>query len=323
MVVSFLFAAASCFAMAVLYVRRLIDERRLRHQRAGDIALSRQLMTALTTDQVDALRAAFRSIDHERRARVFSHLLQLVRGDEHDRLMSLADALEMPDGAIRRLRTGNAAQRVDAMRELECYLIPRAVDALRDCLARDRRRDVRLEAAAALARIGAVPSPDMLIKTLELRRRPINRLHEAILRAGAPLYSSELIALSNDSTSGRIRQLFEEALGCAEDLSGLAVLRTHETYPDPDVRAAAARAARKLGHPGAESWLIPLLLDPFDQVRIQAARTAGTLGLTDAIPMLASLVENSSWWVRMRAVEALALLRTGQPSHEKPIGLRR
>ncbi|PCD04097.1 hypothetical protein COC42_07280 [Sphingomonas spermidinifaciens] len=323
MVVSIVFAVTSCTAMAALYVRRLIDERQQRHERADDIALSRELMAARTPEQVDTLRERFRSIDHERRTRVFSHLLQLVRGDDHDRLMRLADALGMPDGAIRRLRKGNAAQRVDAMRELERYPLPRAVEALERCLAQDRRHDVRLEAAAALARIGSVPAPGVLIDTLDLRRRPINRLHEAILRAGAPRHSAELIALSRDPATGRVRPLLVEALGWIGDFSVLAVLHDHAGDPDPAVRAAAARAARKLGHPGAGSWLIPLLLDPFDQVRIQAVRAAGQLGLTQAIPMLAALVENPSWWVRMRAVEALALLRGGQPSPEAPIGLRR
>jgi HEAT repeat protein len=320
--VSFLFAAACCAAMLVLYVRRRVAERRLRAERAGDIDLARRLMATPDLTDSDSLQRQFGDLEDDRKIRVFSHLLQLVRGDDHARLMRLAGRLGTPDRAIRRLTGGSAARRVDAVRMVEQFPLPGAIAALRHCLLHDSHREVRLEAAAALSRLGEVPSPRLLLDTLDLRHQPVNRLQRAILRVAAPGHAPELKELSMDPASAGVRPALVEALGWSEDFSMLATIGEHAADPDPEVRAAASKAARKLGHPGAAKWLLPLLLDPFDQVRIQAARAAGALGLVDSVPALAALSDSPSWWVRMRAAEALSVLRP-EPSAAGRTGVRR
>lgn len=319
--VSIVFVVISGGAMCVLYLRWLFSERRLRADRAGDLCLMRQLVAALDRPEDQDIAQTFIGNSTEQKIRVFSHLVQLVRGDDHDRLMRLAGVLGVPDRAIEQLRSRHAAQRVDAMRVLERFPLPRAIEALQHCLDHDRRHDVRLEAAAALARLGQVPTPRVLIDRLELRRRPVNRLHEAIIRAGASTYTQELMELARDPASGRAQPLLVEALGWAHDFAILDELRNHAGSADPEVRAAAARAARNLNHPGAASWVTPLLLDPVEHVRVQAVRTVGRLGLTEAIPILTGLSENQSWWVRTRAVEALASMRAPPPRHDIPGGV--
>ncbi len=308
--------------MFTLYLRRLFAERRLRTQRGEDIELSRQLMAALDEPDEEQIRTRFSQLEHEQRMRVFSHLLQLVRGEDHEKLMRLANILGVPDRMIEQLRAGNAASRVDAIRVLERFGLPRALAAIRWCLLNDPDPDVRLEAAATLARLGKPPAPGELLDRLELRDGRVNRLHEAILRAGAPMFAKELTDLARNPASGSVRPLLVEALGWSEDFGVLAALGEIAGDDDPEVRAAAIRAASKLAHPGAAPWILPLLLDPFDQVRIQAVKASGKLGLTDAVPVLMGLTENQSWWVRNRAIEALNLLVPGQIRSERAIGLR-
>ena len=103
----------------------------------------------------------------------------------------------------------------------------------------------------------------------------------------------------------------------------LPILADFAQSDDLELRIAGLKAARQLGHPGVRTWVLPMLLDPVDEVRVQAARTCGQLGLIEAIPLLSRLVENSSWWVRTRAAEALALLRAGQPAPFAITGLRK
>jgi HEAT repeat protein len=130
-------------------------------------------------------------------------------------------------------------------------------------------------------------------------------------------------ALAEDSTLGKLQPICVEALGWSRDFSLMPMLETFGTHKDPELRIAALKAARQLGHPGVRSWALALLFDPIDVVRVQAVRTCGQLGFVESIPILTTLVENSSWWVRTRAAEALALLRPAQPAPFRKTGLRR
>lgn len=322
-VVSAVFAIVAVGMMVVLYLRRRLDERQAAVDRDGDLALSRQLLAIIANSALlDSARLPPTVSDDQRR-RVFSHLLHLVRGQDQDRLLALADAMALPEAALADLRDRRPARRVDAMRVLEQFPVPRAIDALIERMGNDPDDAVRLEAAAALARTGHLPPPAAVIEMLGLRHRPLNRLHEAIFRTSAHEHAAGLAALARDPSLQRVRSLIVEALGWSNDFSTLRLLAQHANDADPQVRSAALRAARKLGHPDVETWVLPLLLDPVDVVRTNAARTCGALGLRDAIPVLATLLENPSWWVRTRAAEALAMLRPAQPSPLGPTGLRR
>ena len=321
--VSAVFAVTASILMAALYARRAADEAHAEHLQESDIVLTGELLVLIQQDVSSPADLALPSIEGDQLHRVFSHLLQLVRGDDKDRLLALADAMGLPDAAIARMTDRLPARRVDGMHVLEQFPVPRAVDALIERMGNDPEDAVRLEAAAVLARIGKLPPPDRTVDMLDLRHKPANRLHEAIFRASAVTGASGLIALSTDPSLARIRPLLVEALGWSNDFSVLPILAQHANSHDPEVRSASLKAARRLGHPDVETWVLPLLLDPADQVRTQAARTSGQLGLRDAVPVLMTLVENPSWWVRMRATEALAMLRPAQPAPVSAAGLRK
>lgn len=321
-VVSLVFMLVSSAAMLVLYQRRRSVEARTASQRDEDVMLSRQLLAMHGNSDADRYAELLRDADSRQKLRVFSHLLQLVRGEDHEQLLQLADRLDLPGDAIKQLGSSLPARRVDAMRTLEQIPVPRSIAALTGRLSSDLEPEVRLEAAGALARLGHLPPPAEVIAALELAHRPLNRLHEALFRASAATYRDELCRLSEEPSLANVRALLVEALGWSADFAVLPVIERHAADPDPEVRSAALRAARKLGHPGVKSWVLALLLDPVEIVRVQAARTSGALGLQDAIPLLASLVENPSWWVRKRAREALDRLRPAQPMPAGGIGSR-
>lgn len=320
--ISAVFALAMIVWMAVLYWRRHNHEEDLVGQRVGDMTISRSLLVALAANDDPLDLALVSACDGSRARRVIIHLLQLVRGNDGQRLSNLAERSGLLDAWFGQLGQPRTSQRVDAMRMLEQFPGPRTVAALTGRMRIDSDPSVRLEAAAGLARIGRLPPPRTIIDTLDLTQRPTNRLHEAIFRAAARDNVAELITLSHDLGLGPVRAQIVESLGWSEDFSVLATLARHASDAKWEVRCAVLRAARRLGHPAVEPWATAMLLDPVDEVRIQAARTSGTLGFTRAIPVLATLVENPSWWVRTRAAQALALLRPLQAAPVKMTGLR-
>lgn len=319
--VSLLLAFISVTAIVLLYLRRRSAEHETVQNKKADRSLSQELMMRLEEGHYQQAINS-KDIEPQQVERVFSHLLQLVRGPERDLLLVIADAMGVPDHAMAQLRHRSAARRVDALRMLEQLPVPRVVRLVTDCMATDRNTMVRTEAAAILTRIGAVPSPSAIIDALNLRTVNPSPLHAAMFRAGSVQHSSEMAALAKQLPTGALRSMVAEALGWSEDFAMLSILADFAQSNDSELRIAGLKAARQLGHPSARTWILPMLLDPVDAVRVQAARTCGQLGLVDAIPLLSRLVENSSWWVRTRSAEALAVLRPAQPAPFAVTGLQ-
>ena len=320
--VSLLFALISLAAVLLLYLRRRSAEHEIVRDKKADRSLSQKLMLRLELGNYQQAIDA-EGLEPKQVERVFSQLLQLVRGPERDILLVIADDMGVPDGAIVRLRHRSAARRIDALRMLEQMPVPRVVQLITTCMATDCNTMVRTEAAAILTRIGAVPSPSAIIDALYLKTTNPSPLHAAMFRAGAVQHSTEMVGLAQELPTGALRSLVAEALGWSEDFSVLPILAGLARSNDFELRIAGLKAARQLGHPGARTWVLPMLLDPVDAVRVQAVRTCGQLGLVDAIPLLSRLVENSSWWVRTRAAESLAILRPAQPAPFAVTGLRK
>lgn len=309
--------------MSILLLRRFLGERLANSQQDRNVQLSRCLMDALDRGNAELDMQTLAKFSLAERKRVFAHLLQLVRGEDYESLLAIADIIGLPDVAIQQISTHDARRKVNAMRQLERFPVARSIDVLLDCMVSDIDYAVRLEAAAVLARLDRLPAPFAVIEALDIKRRPLNRIHGAIFRSFAAQYPIELCELLSDRSLANVKPLVVEALGWSSDFSVLPWLAEQAHDCDPEVRCAAVKAARKLGHPSAGRWVLPLLLDPVAAVRVQAARACGSLGIDKAIPILSSLIENPSWWVRMRAAEALSMLRPAQPAPYRATGVRK
>lgn len=323
MATSVLFAALSLVAILLLILRRRGTERRQVAEARTDRELSRQLLAIRAPIDRDAMEAIAVVAGQARLERILSQLLQLVRGDDRRHLLAVAEAMRVPNAALMRLTHRRAARRIDAMHVLERFGSERVLRAIRASMAEDPDLAVRTEAAATLVRLEVPPSPAAVVEALDLLNRPPTPVHAAIFRAAAPASGADIVAMAQDLRPGPLRSRLIESLGWSNDFAVLPALSSFARDEDAEARIAALKAARQLGHPAVRAWVVPLLLDKADSVRTQAARTCGQLGLTDAIPILSQLVENSSWWVRTRAAEALAQLRPDQPAPFSVTGLRK
>lgn len=320
-IVSLCFALGMIVQMIILVVRRQRIEQRGVIARTSERVMSRELMAVVSGSILLENASTFSAAAPQDRLRTLSHLLQLVRGEDRHSLLEVADRTHVLTRAINGLGKRRPARRVDSMRILEHFSTPASIAALLKCMGEDPCLAVRTEAAAALARMGHLPEPAKVIHMLDLENQPLTRLHEALFRSSAPRDASQLALLATDGRLGAIRPLLVEALGWAGDFSIADRLQDHVNDADPEVRCAALKAARRLGHPGAAVWAVGLLLDPIDSVRIQAIQTCAKLGARNAIPILVSLIKHPSWWVRMRAKEALDTLRPHQKIRSGVTGL--
>jgi len=238
-------------------------------------------------------------------------LIQLLRGGERDRLMALADHDRLFEGAMFHLDDARRRQRADSLQILAQFGSERCIEGIGRMMGADQDEELRLAAASALAKLGALPGPRETVNRLRLMDEPVTRVHLALFRSLATLHARELRVVLKDKLPGSLRAAIVDALGWSGDAAVLKDLAKAAGDPDPEVRCAALRAANQLGHPDAARWIVPRLGDPDVNVRIQAAKSCAKLRSYRAVPALRQLALDPSWWVRWRANEALrSLVRT-------------
>lgn len=99
-------------------------------------------------------------------------------------------------------------------------------------------------------------------------------------------------------------------IGLAEALDLLPVLdraMALHAYDDARVRAAVARAARRLPRTSTVQLLAAMAHDGDPGVRVEAVRSLGELGV-ETVPVLTSALHDGSWQVRRQAALSLAML---------------
>lgn len=300
-------AGVMLVCMAILIVRRSWRERRL--QREHDLA------RLVVRGQLQRLFQGAGAAAHEIpaaslrvRLDAMTQLLQLLRGIERNRLLTFAEEDGLFDDALRRLGSHRASRRADAIRTVEHFGSQKCVDALIRVMGTDPLVEIRLEAAASLARMGQLPPPDAVIDMLALRHQPLKRLHQALFRSLAIRDVDALARLLDEDWPEPLRAVIIDALGWGGTFSVLPALERAALDDSIDVRCATLRAARHLGHPASKRWILPMLQDESDVVRAQAARTCAALGLVEASQSLADLRQDASFWVRLRAEQALNVL---------------
>ena len=311
--ISCVFALWMIVEMAMLVWSRTRDERKFARAKQLDLEITRDLLAAVY-QQNDYQFTAFNTASAQERLRAARGLIQLVRGEDREKLFHITEAAKLLDGLVSELVSPQVVRRIDAVRELEQVGSSTCIDGLQKCLASDQNAMVRLEAAAALARLGKLPNIRNVIEMLKLETTKLTKLHAALFRSVAARDGDELMILANDEALRWQRAAIVDALGWTENFEVLVALARHGNDTDPEVRCAALRAARKIGHPSAGQWITPLLFDPSIDVRVQAVQACGALGLEETIPILASLTQSPSWWLRTRAAEALETLRPNLPS---------
>lgn len=303
---------------ALLVLRRWVTERRAPIFKARQKAISRSYLQRVGGFDVEQPGVKWTV---EERLKALSHLLMLLRGADRVKLIQLAEIDGLLKAPLHQCHAWRAARRIDAVRTLQQYGGEAAIAKLREVLRNDRHRIVRLNAAFALASFHQLPPPRETISLIGMPKRAPTRLDVAMLRTLAPAYPAQLVHILGDVMPHARRAAIIDALGWSNDLLVLPTLERAGSFEDVEVRCAALRAASKLGHPSAATWILKALEDPSRAVRIQAINSCAALRLTDALPALRSLSSDSELWVRLRAEEAIPPLESLEAERQpRPTG---
>lgn len=307
---SLLFAAGMTAIFSILVFRRWLSERRIRRGGAAVIGATKSYLARIQGIEASPKRVL--AFPDSIRLDAVLNLSRLLRGSERARLMVLADDDGMFDRSLRDLALANIRRRTQAIELLDQVDSPKSIHALGVTMANDPVYELRLAAAFALARFERLPPPRDTISQLSLIESENSRIQMALFRTLAPRYSRQLRELAGHPEYRAVKASVIDALGWSADPACLAEIELAASDTAADIRCAALRAAGQLGHPQAGRWILPMLNDRDESVRIQAIRCVARLSLVQALPQLERLASDPSSWVRWRAAEALAALRPAQ-----------
>lgn len=174
---------------------------------------------------------------------------------------------------IERVRSGRGRTRRRAMLALGEMRVPEAISPLAEALD-DWQLDTRLIAVRALGKTGLAEAAEPILETYMVGG----------LKMPADPVSNALARCYKDQPD-KLLPYLRRSLG--------------------ELRELLARVAGELATPQMADEMIHLAEDPGPEVRASAARGLAVAPLAIAIPTLAKLVRDETWFVRLRAASAL------------------
>lgn len=282
------------------FANRRADARRL--ERAGQI----ELLKARAERPTDAVGVAASEVLTD----LAVEILELVRGDEKARFAERVARAGAAGRLHARLDRGGTRTRILAAAALANFKDEGSRAAL-TCALDDRNPEVRLTAALSLAANGQAPPPEEVIRRLGIGDHESSLLTVMLLAEMAQSDLENVRSLLLDaSTAPTVRAAAAEALALCDDFAAVPVITALAIEADPWAselpRYLAALA--EIEHPTGSPAILHCLESPSAEVRAAAARAAGRIGVEHALERLDRLLGDPDWWVRFQAAHALLLL---------------
>ena len=255
----------------------------------------------------DAARRHLGRVEGEVAMELTIELAELTRGSDRDAMLRAAANLDVPRLLSRRLRSGNAQDRLTAAETL-AHFPEHAHEAVRAL--DDGNADVRLGAALALAHREDGPPPAEIVGKLRVGSEEHSLLLISLMRDLAerdPLAIEAMIF--DDSTAEEAKLAAIDALaGLGHAHAPLLAYVAQEAWSKPSRHARALRALGRTAHPAARAAISDGLDSEHTVVRAAAAQAAGSARMPEFAAALGALLGDPDWRVRFNAGQALLKL---------------
>lgn len=243
-------------------------------------------------------------------ADVCVELLQMVRGDEKDRIVDAGRRAGVVEILCERLGSWSHGVRLGAAEALGDFAGDSVAEALGAAL-EDPIPTVRLAAAISLTGIGHPTPLRTLIDKLELGTAECSRFILKLFRDRAAADPAEVKALlADDDVSDTAKAYAAQALAAAGDYEAVSAIAALvlDSATDRSSVASYVEVLGDLAHPDATAAIEHALHSEHWQVRAAAAAAAGKIRMSSSIGTLTALLADGHWLVRRHAGEALGKL---------------
>ena len=240
-------------------------------------------------------------------ANLACELAELTRGSEREALLERATVMGVPDLLVERLKSRSSQTRLSAVETLALFdsHVAETTSALDDA-----NPDVRLAAALALAHRGDGPPTRVFVDKLKMGSEEHSLLLVSLMSDLAERNPGEVAALLFERdvpVEAKIAATAALAEGGGEYAPLLAYM-AKESEGEADLQPRIFRALGRNGHPAGLEAIFSGLSSEDPNVRAAAAEAAGKLGASGTAARLGELLADENWWVRYRSGEALLRL---------------
>lgn len=259
--------------------------------------------------EVPAILPSIHPRDHVLFLYLWNHLQESIKGDASGQLNDVARRAGMDTVALRLLHTGRLRLQLLAVATLGHLKEASVWDELVR-LAHAHNAFLAIEAARAMVRIRPKAAIPLLIPLVSTRSdwSPL-KVMALLNEAGADLVATAL-AQATLSAPPPIAARLIRLLASLRSPYALPIIRQlmNEQKPAEDVIAASLLLFGECSDPQDLPMVRVYLTHPTWYIRVQAATALGKLGLKEDEARLIGLLEDTYWWVRYRAAEALSNL---------------
>lgn len=302
---SIILALSSIGVMLFLILRRVMSSRKTAEAAAARRALLKALIAFSDNHDRAAIKQAIASAPPEAALEACFEFLGLLRGDEHDEVVSVLRGSQLGKPVTRQLRRGNEAIRLHAAEMLAVIRPPQAVDALMAALEGDRSRELRITAAIALADVNALPPLETVLRHIGPEGQRSRRIVELFRHIAGERFDEVRSYIGNPHVSPLVRAAAIESLSQNSDAELVKLLEQAATDPSPEVAATAIRAIARLAIPDPQPVLKKALARADWQIRLEVAKAIGKLGLVEFVDDLGMMLDDDAWSSRYAAGKAL------------------
>ena len=235
----------------------------------------------------------------------WNRVRSVVDGKAVDNLIRLAERTGIPELAKKLLRSRRMSARILAVQTIGHLRMTEFRDKIRELVDHDNTA-VSVTAAAALVDIDPDYGIGAIVPMINRRRDwPRNRVSVILRHAGSARISEPMYrAIRSEDASGQSYLLQFARLIESEILDALVDELLCSSH-DPRVITASLNLVS--GFKGVPR-IAALTQHEEWYVRMQAAKVLGRVGQEEHLSLLESLLDDSEWWVRYRAGQAISSL---------------
>ncbi|MBD3680030.1 MAG: HEAT repeat domain-containing protein [Rhodobacteraceae bacterium] len=305
--VSVALSAISIMVMCGLIVVRVVSLKSTETALSEERALAARLIKFTGVGDEEAMLSILKASQPKTVIKVAFDFMQMVRGEEAEKVRAVLQRSGLPDYIRRQLRSSRVSMRVHAAELLQLFPAPSTRTALLRAL-RDAHPEVRLAAAIGLLKLGYQDRLRDLLELVGPTAQHSARVFEMFNNAPPQAYSELLKIAADPRMDDFVRSEAIRAMATKGDLSFLAALKKLSTDASPVVAAAAVEALGRLGHPTGVSDIRRALESDIWELRAAAAEAMGRGGFYMFAHELGSLLHDPEWVVQYAAAKALARL---------------
>jgi hypothetical protein len=308
----------SLLLLLLLYLigRKMVEIRQRRRVSQTKELINESVLQSILTGDVPRILQIDSKTKKIALEELLSNYSEFLEGNEEEaNLNRLAESL-LSSKYQRQLRSFRWSTRMNALYHIEAFEMEGLKDGISQMLLRKgTTKEEVIRALAILAQLQSTEIYELLLSKYKYLsyleyRNILSRLNDDRF---------DLFVLGYHSSQPQLQFAVMDLAGLKKELKYLNFTESVFAVSSGEERVRALKAAVSIGHVRKMEQYLPLLHSVNWEERMLTARLAGIMKAEAAIPDLAELLKDRSWWVRSQAGQSIAMFPQGKEVLQKII----